>query len=135
MGNASLGNFQGEHVLVVEDNEINLEIVKTLLEEHNLVVEAAQNGLEAVKKFENSAPYWYQLVLMDIRMPVMDGFTATKKIRSLKRPDSLSVPIVALSANALQEDIKYAEDVGMTAYLTKPIELEVLHRKLKEYMA
>ena len=71
---------------------------------------------------------------MDIRMPVMDGFTATKKIRSLKRPDSLSVPIVALSANALQEDIKYAEDVGMTAYLTKPIELEALHRKLKEYM-
>lgn len=135
LGKSSLGNFQGEHVLVVEDNEINLEIVRTLLEEHNLVVEAAQNGLEAVKKFENSAPYWYQLVLMDIRMPVMDGFTATKKIRSLKRPDSLSVPIVALSANALQEDIKYAEDVGMTAYLTKPIELEVLHRKLKEYMA
>lgn len=133
-GKASLGNFQGEHVLVVEDNEINLEIIKTLLEEHNLVVEAAQNGLEAVKKFQNSAPYWYQLVLMDIRMPVMDGFTATKKIRSLKRPDSRSVPIVALSANALQEDIKYAEDVGMTAYLTKPIELEVLHRKLKEYM-
>lgn len=134
-GKVSLGNFQGEHVLVVEDNEINLEIVKTLLEDYNLVVEAAQNGLEAVKKFQNSAPYWYQLVLMDIRMPVMDGFTATKRIRSLKRPDSASVPIVALSANALQEDIKYAEDVGMTAYLTKPIELEVLHRKLKEYMA
>ncbi len=130
----NLEGFHKEHILVVEDNEINLEIVKTLLEGKNLVVEAAQNGLEAVKKFQASPPYWYQLILMDIRMPVMDGFTATRKIRELKRPDSKTIPIVALTANALQEDCKYAQDVGMNAFLTKPIDIEVLHRNLKQYI-
>lgn len=127
-------DFNGERVLVVEDNEINLEIVQTLLEAQNLVVESAENGLVAVEKFQASEPDWYQLVLMDIRMPVMDGITATKKIRALEREDAGRVPIVALTANAFQEDTKDAEGIGMTAYLTKPIEMEVLHQKLKEFI-
>lgn len=126
--------FSGERVLVVEDNEINMEIVKTLLETQNLTVECAGNGLEAVEKFQGSQPGWYQVILMDIRMPVMDGITATKEIRALKREDAKKVPIIALTANAFQEDTKDVEGVGLNAYLTKPIEMEVLCRKLKEFI-
>jgi len=121
--------------LLIADDEPLVQIgLKSMLNWQDYDIEicaTAVNGAQALELIEHHSP---DIVITDIRMPVMDGFTATKKIRSLKRPDSLSVPIVALSANALQEDIKYAEDVGMTAYLTKPIELEALHRKLNEYM-
>ena len=126
--------FQKERVLVVEDNDINLEIVQTILESWNLVVDSAENGLEAVERFKNSELGWYRLVLMDIRMPVMDGMTATKEIRALKRADARVVPIVALTANAFQEDSQYAESIGMNEYLTKPIEMELLYQKLKEFI-
>lgn len=126
--------FQGERVLVVEDNDINMEIAKTLLESQNLTVDCAENGLEALEKFQESQPGWYQLILMDIRMPVMDGITATKKIRALNREDARTVPIIALTANAFQEDSKDVEGIGMSAYLTKPIEMEVLYRKLREFL-
>lgn len=133
-GSGALEEFQGEHVLVVEDNEINLEIVQTFLESWNLDVDAAENGQVALEKFQDSQPGWYRLVLMDIRMPVMDGLTATRQIRGLSRPDAGIVPIMALTANASQEDIRSAQGVGLDAYLTKPIEMKLLHRKIKEFM-
>lgn len=129
-----LEGFQGEHVLVVEDNEINLEIVQTFLESWNLDVDAAENGQVALEKFKDFQPGWYRLVLMDIRMPVMDGLTATRQIRRLNREDAGTIPIMALTANASPEDIRSAQGVGLDAYLTKPIEMKFLHRKIKEFM-
>lgn len=125
--------FQGQRVLVVEDNDINLEIVQTILEGWNLVVDAAENGLVALEKFRASRPGWYRLILMDIRMPVMDGLTATRKIRGLNREDAGTVPIMALTANASQEDSRYAASIGMNEYLTKPVEMKLLYRKIKEF--
>lgn len=125
--------FQGQRVLVVEDNDINLEIVQTILESWNLIVESAENGLVALEKFSASQPGWYHLVLMDIRMPVMDGLTATRKIRALNRADAVTVPIMALTANASQEDSRYAASIGMNEYLTKPVEMKLLYRKIKEF--
>ncbi|MCI9060147.1 MAG: response regulator, partial [Lachnospiraceae bacterium] len=126
--------FQGQRVLVVEDNEINLEIVQTFLESWNLEVDAAENGLIAVEKFKNSEPGWYQLVLMDIRMPVMDGLTATREIRALEREDAGTVPIMALTANVSPGDSQHAKKIGMNEYLTKPVEMKLLHRKIKEFI-
>lgn len=126
--------FQGQRVLVVEDNEINLEIVQTFLESWNLQVDAAENGLIAVEKFKNSQPGWYQLVLMDIRMPVMDGLTATREIRALDRADAGTVPIMALTANVSPGDSQHAKKIGMNEYLTKPVEMKLLHRKIKEFI-
>lgn len=126
--------FQGEHVLVVEDNDINLEIVQTILEGWNLTVDSAENGLVAVEKFKNSEPGWYRLILMDIRMPIMDGITATKEIRALERTDAASVPIMALTANKLQGDSNYTKSIGLDEYLTKPIEIKLLYRKIKEFI-
>lgn len=126
--------FQGQRVLVVEDNEINLEIVQTFLESWNLEVDAAENGLIAVEKFKNSQPGWYQLVLMDIRMPVMDGLTATREIRALDRADAGTVPIMALTANVSPGDSQHAKKIGMNEYLTKPVEMKLLHRKIKEFI-
>lgn len=126
--------FQGQRVLVVEDNESNLEIVQTFLESWNLQVDAAENGLIAVEKFKNSQPGWYQLVLMDIRMPVMDGLTATREIRALDRADAGTVPIMALTANVSPGDSQHAKKIGMNEYLTKPVEMKLLHRKIKEFI-
>ena len=126
--------FQGQRVLVVEDNEINLEIVQTFLEDWNLEVDAAENGLIALEKFRNSQPGWYHLILMDIRMPVMDGLTATREIRALNRTDAKTVPIMALTANASPGDSQHAKKIGMDEYLTKPVEMQLLHRKIKEFI-
>lgn len=134
-GIEEIREFQGERVLVVEDNDINLEIVQTILESWNLKVETAENGLIAVEKFKNSEPGWYRLVLMDIRMPVMDGITATKEIRALEREDAVSVPIMALTANTLQGDRDEVERIGLNEYLTKPIEMKLLYQKIRKFIS
>lgn len=122
--------FHHERILLVEDNEINMEIARTLLEMRGLVVDSAENGRLAVDVFSSSPPGYYQMVLMDIRMPVMDGIEATKAIRRLVRPDAKTVPIVAMTANAFQDEVDYAKRAGMTDYLTKPIDTNVLFRVL-----
>ena len=126
--------FCGERILLVEDNEINMEIARTLLEMQGLAVDEAGNGQEAVDRFQASAPGYYRVILMDIRMPVMDGVTATQKIRALPRADAATVPIVAMTANAFQEDEEYAGQIGMNGYLIKPIDIKSLFKGLNQLL-
>ncbi len=128
----------GKHVLLVEDNELNQEIAQYMLEEMGLEVTLATNGKEAVDLFEKSAPGEYQVILMDIMMPVMDGHEATRTIRSLDRPDASTIPISAMTANAFAEDVQAAKDAGMNEHIAKPLDPEVvegvLRRMLEEAM-
>lgn len=126
--------FSGERVLLVEDNEINLEIAQTFLEMRGLRVDTAQNGQEALDRMAHSEPGAYQVILMDIRMPVMDGIAATRAIRALNHPDAGQIPIVAMTANAFQEDAAHASQIGMNGYLTKPIEPERLYQTLDQLL-
>ena len=113
-------------VLVVEDNELNREIAAELLEEAGFLVESAGDGAEAVEKVRNSCPGYYTLVLMDLRMPVMDGHSAARAIRGLEEPELANVPIVALSANTFDEDRKLSAECGMNAHLAKPLDIDCL---------
>ena len=122
----------GARLLLVEDNRLNMEIAQTLLEMNGFIVDAAENGQIAVDKFAESAPGTYTAVLMDIRMPVMDGLEATRAIRRLSRPDAAGVPIIAMSANAFEEDKKMAAEAGMTDYLVKPLDVPTLLTMLDE---
>ncbi len=122
--------FHGERVLLVEDNELNMEIACTLLRDRGLVVDEAVNGRVALERFARSEPYAYRAVLMDIRMPVMDGLEATRGIRALPRPDAAAVPILAMTANAFSEEKARAREAGMTGYLTKPIDMRRLFETL-----
>ncbi len=119
--------LKGSHMLLVEDNQLNLEIAKFMLEDKEIIVDTAVNGEEAIKLFEKSAPFTYDLILMDIMMPVMDGVEATKVIRNMTRADAKIIPIVALSANTYAEDIKISRDAGMDDHLGKPIDVERLY--------
>ncbi len=118
--------FAGEHLLLVEDNEINREIALALLHSRGLSVDTAADGTEAVKRFSQSALGFYRAVLMDIRMPVMDGIEATERIRALPRPDAAAVPIIAMTANAFQEEVERAKLAGMSDYLAKPVDPPIL---------
>ena len=125
--------FAGVRILAVEDNEINMEIIKTLLESEGVVVDTAENGAEALYKFK-TGEHPYDAILMDIRMPVMDGIEATKAIRELENRQRRATPIVAMSANAFQEDVKLARDAGITHYLVKPVEVEKLYAQLHKVL-
>ncbi len=120
----------GSHMLLVEDNALNLEIAKFMLEDKEVIVDTAVNGAEAVKMFEKSAPFTYDLILMDIMMPEMDGIEATKMIRGMARTDAKMVPIVALSANTYAEDIRTSREAGMNDHLSKPIDIEKLYETI-----
>jgi PAS domain S-box-containing protein len=126
--------FHGERILLVEDNELNLEIAKTLLELQGAVIDTARNGQEAIDAFVGAQEGYYRAILMDIRMPVLDGLEATKQIRAFNRGDARTVPILAMTANAFHEEMDYAARCGMTDYLTKPIDLDKLFTKLKSYL-
>nr|WP_325230596.1 response regulator [uncultured Oscillibacter sp.] len=118
---------EGERrVLVVEDNELNREIAVDLLEEAGFLADTAGDGAEAVEKVKNSRPGYYALVLMDLRMPVMDGHSAARAIRALENPELANVPIVALSANTFDEDRKQSAECGMNAHLAKPLDIDRL---------
>lgn len=125
-------NFQGKKLLLVEDNDLNVEIAQTLLEMVGFEVDVAENGKIAVEKFEETKPGNYDAILMDIRMPVMDGWEATRRIRTSKKADSKTISIVALSANAYEEDSKRSIENGMNGHLAKPIEVEHLYRVLNQ---
>ena len=125
-------DFHGRHILLVEDNELNREIAVAILHEYGFLVDTAENGAVAVEKIRTSDPGCYDLVLMDVQMPVMDGCTATRRIRALKDPARAAVPIVAMTANVFEEERKRAFDCGMNGFLSKPIVIEELIDALKD---
>ena len=123
-------DFHGKRLLVVEDNLLNQEIAQSLLEMEGFLVETAENGQAALDAFGNHEPGYYNAVLMDIRMPVMDGIEATRRIRTMERPDSRTIPIIAMTANAFDQDSRKSLDSGMNGHLSKPIRVEELLRML-----
>jgi len=134
-------DFRGKRCLVVDDIEINREIVLELLSGTNLVLETAENGREAVEKFRSSDEGYYGIILMDMQMPLMDGCTATREIRQIEKeraaaiPNAGRVPIVAMTANVLQEDVQRAMDSGMNAHLGKPIQLGITLKTIQELLS
>lgn len=126
--------LEGKHVLLAEDHPLNSKIAKALLERKNMKVTTAENGKTAVDKFNESEPNTFDLILMDIRMPVMDGVEAAREIRNLKREDAKRIPIVALSANAFDEDIQSCLRAGMNTHLSKPIDPKVMYEVLARYV-
>ena len=128
-------SLEGVKALLVEDNNLNMEISKFYLEQENVDVTSAVNGKEAVSIFENSEPGYFDIILMDIVMPEMDGLTATRTIRALDRSDAKSIPIIAMSANAFEEDIRNSMEAGMNDYLVKPLNGQSIATKMNEYLA
>ena len=131
----SVEDFKDKRVLLVEDNELNMEISKTILEESGFIVETAPDGSDAVYMVKKSEPYYYDVILMDIQMPVMDGYEATRAIRSLDRQDVHDMPIFAMTANALSENREETLKNGMNAHISKPVDVDVLMKTLKEYLS
>ena len=127
-------SLTGQRILLAEDNELNQEIARTLLEMQGAVVDVADNGQEAVEQFQRQKPGAYLAILMDIRMPVLDGIEATKQIRSLEGEDGRQIPILAMTANAFEEDRKKAYDAGMSGYLIKPLDINTLLSELKNLL-
>ena len=120
----------GLHLLIVEDQAMNAEVLADLLELENMSSEWAENGKRGVEMFAESEKGQYDAILMDMRMPVMDGLTATQEIRKLSRPDASTIPIIALSANAFEEDVHQCLEAGMNAHLSKPVDLDRLKETL-----
>ncbi len=127
-------NFKGRHILLVEDNELNREIAQEILCEYGFRVDTAENGAVAVEKVSTAAPGSYDLVLMDVQMPVMDGYTATRQIRALEDPALAGIPILAMTANAFDEDRRRAMESGMTGFLSKPIVIGDLVQELHKIL-
>ena len=125
-------DIAGIRVLLVEDNELNAEIAEFMLTENGAKVETVKNGLEAVQHFEASEPGTYDVILMDVMMPVMDGLTATRTIRALKRQDAKTIPIIAMTANAFREDAERCMEAGMNAHLAKPLDDEKIKQTISE---
>ena len=126
-------NLAGLRELLVEDNEMNMEIAEFLLKEQHMLVDRAWNGAQAVELFEQSETHAYDIVLMDIMMPVMDGLEAARRIRSLKREDAKTVPIFAMSANTFIDDITKSMEAGMNEHFTKPLDIEVIREAIGRY--
>ena len=127
--------FDGKKVLVAEDNSLNLEIIQTILEEHQIQVDSVTDGKMAVEQMQRTPEGTYDMILMDIMMPEMNGLEATEAIRRIDRPDCRTIPIVAMSANAFEEDVKKSIASGMNGHLSKPLELEKLQKILQKYLS
>lgn len=125
-------DFLAHRVLLAEDNEINADITKQMLARRNMEVELAENGREALSKYMMNPPNYFDLILMDVRMPYMDGLTATKKIRASGKSDCKTIPILALTANALEEDEVKSKNAGMNAHITKPVKPVRLYEVIKK---
>lgn len=125
-------DLTGRHILLAEDVLINAEIMKEVIKAKGAIIEHAENGRVALEMFDKSEPYYYSAVLMDVRMPEMDGLEAASRIRGLEREDAKNVPIIAMTANAFDEDVQRSLQVGMNAHLSKPVEPERLYVTLEE---
>ncbi len=131
---AANNSLEGLHFLAAEDNEINAEILSELLDIEGAGCEIVENGQLAVERFERSRPGEFDAILMDVQMPVLNGYEATRKIRSLPRADAASIPIIAMTANAFAEDEKAALAAGMNVHVAKPIDVELLKRVIRQYL-
>ncbi len=127
-------DFRGKRILLVEDNVINQEIAMVLLNDVGLLVDCAQDGQEAVEIFISTPPATYSLILMDVQMPRMNGYEATRAIRSSKHPGAGIIPILAMTANAFNEDVALAKEAGMNGHLSKPIDVDVLYSTIAQYL-
>lgn len=123
--------LRNKRVLLCEDNQMNTEIASMLLKNKGMLVETAENGLIGLEKFTASGEGWYNAVLMDIRMPEMDGYEASRRIRTLKRADAAAVPIIAMTADAFEESVRDAKLAGMNDYITKPVDPQKLYSALQ----
>ena len=124
-------NLAGRQILLAEDVQVNAEIMMMVLEGREMEADLAENGKIAVEKFESHEPGYYDAILMDMRMPEMDGLEATKAIRAMDRPDAKTIPIIALTANAFDEDVQRSMQAGLNAHLSKPVQPEVLYETLE----
>lgn len=124
----------GKRALLVEDNELNQEIAQFILEDFGMHVTIANNGKEAVEIFEQAEPETFQIIFMDVMMPVMNGYEAAKAIRVMSRPDAARIPIVTMTANAFAEDVQAAKDAGMNEHIAKPLEADVIARVLTQWI-
>ncbi|MCM1123189.1 MAG: response regulator [Eubacterium sp.] len=127
--------LEGMHILAAEDNEINAEILRELIDIAGADCEICENGQVAVEKFRQSKPGQYQIILMDVQMPVMNGYEATRAIRALDHPLAKKIPIIAMTANAFAEDVRDALDAGMDAHVAKPVDMMVLEREVRAVLA
>ncbi|WP_300964651.1 response regulator [Turicimonas muris] len=125
-------DFTGKRVLLVEDNVFNQEVAQEFLSMAHVETDTAENGQIAVKKFFESPVGYYDAILMDIQMPVMNGYEATKKIRASSHPDAVSVPIIAMTANAFTEDVSLSLSAGMNAHLSKPLDMLCIYKLLEQ---
>ncbi len=128
-------DITGMHCLLAEDNELNAEIAETLLKDEGVTVEIARDGQQAIQMFENNLPGTFDAILMDVMMPVVDGLSATRRIRAMDREDARIVPIIAMTANAYDEDIRQCLEAGMDAHLSKPLQMNIVVETLAKYIA
>ena len=127
-------DFGGKRLLLVEDNELNREIAGFILEEAGFVIESAPDGTDAVTMMEKCPEGYYDAILMDVQMPVMNGYEATKAIRAMHRQDIKALPIIAMTANAMEEDKEAALKSGMNAHIAKPLDIELLMKVLHQFL-
>ena len=127
-------DFKGKRILLVEDNELNREIAEELIGATGASVESAEDGVQAVEKFKESAEGYYDLILMDVQMPHMDGYEATRCIRALERSDAQKVPIFAMTANAFAEDVQKSREAGMNAHISKPLDIRAVYKQMNRYL-
>ncbi len=133
LAEAENNSLAGLHFLAAEDNEINAEILLEILDIEDASCEIAENGQMAVERFEQSALGEFDAILMDVQMPIMNGYEATRAIRALPRADASSIPIIAMTANAFAEDEKAALESGMNAHVAKPIDVDLLKKVIRQY--
>ena len=127
-------DFKGKRILLVEDNELNREIAEELIGVTGASVESAEDGVQAVEMFKESAEGYYDLILMDVQMPHMDGYEATRCIRALGRSDAQKVPIFAMTANAFAEDVQKSREAGMNAHISKPLDIRAVYKQMNRYL-
>ncbi len=130
----TLADFSGKRILLVEDIELNREIAEVILTESGFLVESAPDGTDAVSMMEKAEEYYYDAILMDVQMPIMNGYEATRAIRSMHRKDVRNLPIIAMTANALEEDKEAALKNGMNAHIAKPLDMDIFINVLKEFV-
>ena len=127
-------DLTGRRILLAEDTALHQEIARELLENVGARIEIVDNGLACVERFEREAPGSFDLILMDVQMPVMNGYEATRRIRAMDRPDAAAIPIFAMTADAFAEDVEAAKKAGMNSHLAKPLDIPVMLREIQRYL-